>query len=111
MAQSVVKVTEAAASRMRALMASQGAEAEGIKLGITTKGCSGMAYTLDFARELSGNEEVVDEQGVRLFIDPSAVMYVIGTEVDFVEDKLGSMFVFRNPNEKARCGCGESFSV
>ena len=79
--------------------------------GVKPSGCSGFSYQLDFAREIEPGAEVVDLDGIKLVIDPRAVMYVLGTELDFVEDKLGAQFVFRNPNEKARCGCGESFSV
>lgn len=108
---SVVQVTPAAAARMRELLATQPDGAAGIKLGVKTTGCSGMSYTMDFAKEPQGGAEVVDVEGVRLFVDPMAVMYLLGTEMDFVRDKLGASFVFRNPNEKSRCGCGESFNV
>ncbi len=108
-----ISLTPAAASRVRHLLASQGGEgAFGLRLGIKTTGCSGYSYQLDFAREVEPGAEVVEvEDGLRVVIDPRAVMHVLGTELDYVEDKLGAQFVFKNPNEKARCGCGESFSV
>ncbi len=111
MARSAISLTPAAAGRVRELLASQGDGALGLKLGVKPSGCSGFSYQLDFAREIAPGAEVVDLDGIKLVIDPMAVMYVLGTELDFVEDKLGAQFVFRNPNEKARCGCGESFSV
>jgi iron-sulfur cluster assembly protein len=106
----LVSLTPAAARRMRDLLAGSGAAA-GIRLGVRSTGCSGFSYQLDFAREIEAGAEVIEVEGVKLVIDPKAVMYVLGTEVDYVEDKLGAQFVFKNPNEKARCGCGESFSV
>jgi iron-sulfur cluster assembly protein len=111
MARAAISLTAAAAGRVRELLASQGSGALGLKLGVKPSGCSGFSYQLDFAREIEPGAEVVELDGIKLVIDPRAVMYVLGTELDFVEDKLGAQFVFRNPNEKARCGCGESFSV
>lgn len=111
MAPQAISLTPAAASRVRHLLASQGKGALGLKLGVRSTGCSGFSYQLDFAREIEPGSEVVEVDGLRVVIDPRAVMYVLGTELDFVEDGLGAQFVFRNPNEKARCGCGESFSV
>jgi len=78
---------------------------------VKTAGCSGLTYQLDFARQIGEGDEIVELDGTRLIIDPEAIMFLIGTEMDFVEDKLGSSFKFRNPNEKGRCGCGESFTV
>ena len=111
MARTAISLTPAAANRVRELMANQGGDALGLRLAVKPSGCSGYSYQLDFAREIEPGAEVVDADGVKVVIDPRAVMYVLGTELDFVEDKLGAQFVFRNPNEKARCGCGESFSV
>jgi iron-sulfur cluster assembly protein len=111
MAKSLVSLTPAAAARARALMAQLGTDAVGIRLGVKSTGCSGFSYTLDFAREVGPDETVVEDGGITLVVDPKAVEYVAGTEVDFIEDKLGAQFVFRNPNEKTRCGCGESFSI
>jgi iron-sulfur cluster assembly protein len=111
MARAAISLTPAAVDRVRALLASQGEHAVGLKLGVKPSGCSGFSYQLDFAREIEPGAEVVDIEGLKVVIEPRAMMYVLGTELDFVEDKLGAQFVFRNPNEKARCGCGESFSV
>ena len=111
MAAQVLSLTPAAVERVRHLLASVGEGALGIRLGVKSTGCSGYSYKLDFAREIGAADEVIEAGDVKVVVDPMAVMYVLGTELDFVEDKLGSQFVFRNPNEKARCGCGESFSV
>ena len=107
----VVDLTPAAVARARELLANHGPDAAGIRLGVKTTGCSGMSYKLDFAHEIAADDTVVEADGVKLVVEPQAVMYVLGTQIDWVEDKLGAMFVFKNPNEKARCGCGESFSV
>ena len=113
MAHSLLSITPAAADRVRHLLATQGGEgAVGIRLGVKSTGCSGYSYKLDFARDVRPGEEVVEaDGGVRLVVEPMAVMYLLGTELDWVEDRLGAQFVFRNPNEKSRCGCGESFTV
>ena len=100
----MMKVSDAAARQVQALLSSRGKESLGIRIGVRTKGCSGMSYTLDF-------DEVLEDKGVTILIDPKATMFIIGTEMDYVEDKLESGFVFSNPNEKGRCGCGESFHV
>lgn len=106
-----ITVTEAAAERVKALLASRAKPSAGVRVGIRTKGCSGMSYTLEFADEPNPFDEVVEANGVTILIDPKATMFVLGTEMDYVEEKLESGFVFRNPNEKGRCGCGESFHV
>jgi iron-sulfur cluster assembly protein len=111
MAAQLISVTPAAARRIKYLIETQGPDAEGVRVGVRTAGCSGLAYTIDFAREIQAGDEVVDADGVKVVVDPKAVMHLLGTEMDFVEDKLGASFVFRNPNEKGRCGCGESFHV
>ena len=107
----VMTVTPAAAERVKALIESRGKPTAGIRIGVRSKGCSGMSYTLEFADSQQPMDEVVDTQGVKLLIDPKASLFLIGTEMDYEEEKLKSGFVFRNPNEKGRCGCGESFHV
>lgn len=108
---SPVTITSAASERIKALLASRGKPSQGIRVGVRTKGCSGLSYTIEYADEIGKYDEVVDAGDYKLLIDPKAVMFIIGTEMDFIEDKLKSGFVFRNPNEKGRCGCGESFHV
>jgi iron-sulfur cluster assembly protein len=105
-----LSITPRAAARARELLATQ-ADAAGIKLAVKPRGCSGWSYSLDFAKEVAPADRTIEVAGVTFVIDSQALPYVDGTEVDFVEDKLGSSFVFNNPNEKGRCGCGESFHV
>ncbi|MGY9018696.1 MAG: HesB/IscA family protein [Alphaproteobacteria bacterium] len=107
----VLKVTEAASSQLKKLIETHSPDAAGIRLAVNEGGCNGLTYAMDFAEEKGAADEVMEINGVQLMIDPMAVMYLVGTEMDFVEEKLGSNFVFRNPNETGRCGCGESFNV
>ncbi|NQV48092.1 MAG: iron-sulfur cluster assembly accessory protein [Rhodospirillaceae bacterium] len=104
-------VTDAAAMRVKAMLDGRGKPSVGVRIGVRTKGCSGMSYTLEFADEKNDFDEVLEDKGVTILIDPKATMFIIGTEMDYVVDKLESGFVFSNPNEKGRCGCGESFHV
>jgi len=104
-------MTDAAAKRIQALLAQRGKPSAGIRIGVRARGCSGLTYTLEYADEKGRLDEVVQDKGVTVLIDPKATMFIIGTEMDYVEDKLQSGFTFRNPNEKGRCGCGESFHV
>jgi iron-sulfur cluster assembly protein len=106
-----ISLTDAAVERVKLLLDKRGKPSAGIRIGVRTKGCSGMSYTLEYADEKSQYDEVVEFKGVTVMIDPKASMFVFGTEMDWVEDKMQSGFVFRNPNEKGRCGCGESFHV
>ena len=110
-AQQLIMLTDAAAERVKALIAQSAEPVEGLRVGVSTKGCSGMSYVFEYAKEKKPFEEEVSTKGVRVFVDPMATMYLVGAEMDYVEDKLKSGFVFKNPNEKSRCGCGESFSV
>jgi iron-sulfur cluster assembly protein len=106
-----INVTEAAAQRIKAMLAASEQPAVGMRIGVRARGCSGMSYTLDYAAARQPGDEVVEMHDVTIFIDPKASMFIFGTEMDYVTDKLESGFVFRNPNEKGRCGCGESFHV
>lgn len=105
-----LRITDAAADRLRGLMADKEGIV-GIRVGVKTAGCSGLAYTMEMADDVAKHDEVIEEKGVRILIDPKAILFLIGTEMDWEEDKLQAGFVFRNPNEKGRCGCGESFHV
>jgi iron-sulfur cluster assembly protein len=106
-----ISITDAAAERVQALLAKRGKPSAGIRIGVRTKGCSGLSYTIEYADEKTKFDEVVEAKGVTVLIDPKATLFILGTEMDYVEDKLQSGFVFKNPNEKGRCGCGESFHV
>jgi iron-sulfur cluster assembly protein len=107
----VMSVTPVAAERVKALIDGRGKPTVGIRIGVRSKGCSGLSYTLEFADKQEPLDEVIDTQGIKLLIDAKASLFLIGTEMDYEEEKLKSGFVFKNPNEKGRCGCGESFHV
>lgn len=111
MSTQVLSLTQAAIDRIKHLVETQGNGAPGIQVGVRTAGCSGMSYTIDFVDDIAADAELVEVDGVKVVIDPKAVMYLVGTEMDFVEDRLGSAFKFNNPNEAGRCGCGESFTI
>lgn len=104
-------ITDRAAAHIVHLLAKREKPSVGIKVGIRTRGCSGLSYTIEYADEIGKYDEVVEDKGVRVLIDPKAVMFLLGTEMDFQDEKFKSGFVFTNPNEKGRCGCGESFNV
>ena len=106
-----VRLSDAAAERIREIMANAEGKVQGVRVGVTNGGCAGMSYTMDYADAPQPFEEVVEDQGVKVFIDPKAIMFLIGTEMDFVREKLGSRFVFNNPNQTAACGCGESVTL
>ena len=111
MAGPILSLTDAAAERVRALMARTDEPVLGLRVGITTKGCNGMSYKVEYAKDRRKFEEVVEDKGVTIFVEPTAMMYLIGSQMDYVEDRFTSGFTFANPNEKGRCGCGESFNI
>ena len=104
-------ITDAAAARVKELLDKRGKPSAGIRIGVRTKGCSGLSYTLEYADERGKFDEIVEDKGVTILIDPKATMFLLGTEMDYVEEKMQAGFKFTNPNEKGRCGCGESFHV
>jgi iron-sulfur cluster assembly protein len=107
-----MSVTPAAAARVRMLLDKRGKPSAGVRIGVRTRGCSGLSYTLEYADAVEPGDEVIQpSDGIAILIAPKAAMFLFGTEMDFVEEKLQAGFVFRNPNEKGRCGCGESFHV
>ncbi len=105
-----VSLTEAAAGHVRSQLEGRG-RGLGIRLGVTTSGCSGMAYVLEFVDEQVPGDQVFEDHGVRVFVDPKSLVYLDGTELDFVREGLNEGLQFRNPNVSAECGCGESFTV
>ncbi len=107
----VIKITERAADRIRSILAQKGEGTGGLRIGVKKGGCAGMEYTLDWASEQGPHDEVVEQNGARVLIDPKAVLYLLGTEMDFKTDKLSSQFVFSNPNQTGACGCGESVNL
>lgn len=109
--QPILTLTDEAAAQARKLMGKADSEAIGLRVGIKTAGCSGLQYQVEFAKDQKPFEDKIEDKGVTIFIDPAAVMFIIGSEMDWAEDKFASSFTFNNPNETARCGCGESFTV
>jgi iron-sulfur cluster assembly protein len=107
----VMHLTEAAAERIHALQAAAGKEVEGVRIGVKNGGCAGMEYTVSYAQERGPHDEVVEDKGVKLLIDPTAVMFLLGTEMDYQSDRMRSGFVFNNPNQTSACGCGESVTL
>ena len=106
----VMTLTDAASARISALMAAKPG-IKGLKIGVKKGGCAGMEYTMSWAEEVGKFDEVIEDRGAVVLIDPAAVMYLLGTEMDFKIDKLASTFVFNNPNQKSSCGCGESVNL
>lgn len=106
-----IRITDAAAKRINEIVAKAAKPVLGVRVGVSNKGCSGKSYMVEYAQELRKFEDMVEHNGAKVFIDPKAVMYLLGSELDYRESKMESGFVFTNPNEKGRCGCGESFSV
>jgi iron-sulfur cluster assembly protein len=106
-----IRLTDAAAARVKEIM--EGAEGRyiGVRIGVTNGGCAGMSYTMAYAEDIKPFEDVAEEKGVKVVIDPKAILFLIGTELDFVQERLGARFVFNNPNQNAACGCGESVSI
>lgn len=106
-----MRLTEAAAERIKELMAKSERPIAGLRVGVRNGGCAGMAYTMEYASEFGPNDEVVEDKGVRIVIDPKAVLFLLGTEMDYRVDKLSAQFVFNNPNQTSACGCGESVQL
>ena len=106
-----VRLTDAAAVRLNEIMRNAQGKYLGVRVGVTNGGCAGMAYTMDYAQETNPTDEVMEDRGVKIFIEPKAILFLIGTELDFETTKLGSRFTFQNPNQTAACGCGESVSI
>jgi iron-sulfur cluster assembly protein len=107
----VMTMTDAAAARVRELIDRAGKPVAGVRVGVKNGGCAGMSYTMDLAESVERGDEVVDTKGVKVLIDPKAVLFLLGTEMDFTVDKLASKFVFKNPNQTSACGCGESVTL
>ena len=111
MSEQVIKLSDNAANRIKEIMSKAESSAIGVRVGVKSGGGAGMSYIMEYAKEAKKNEEVIEDKGVKVFIDSNAIMYLLGTEMDYKTDKFSSQFVFKNPNETERCGCGESFKV
>jgi iron-sulfur cluster assembly protein len=106
-----MRLSEAAATRIRDVIGKAERPVAGVRVGVKNGGCAGMSYTMEYAETVNPHDEVVEDRGVRLLIDPKAVLFLLGTEMDFKVDKMSSGFVFNNPNQTAACGCGESVTI
>ena len=111
MRQQIIKISDNAVLRIKEIMAQAKASTIGVRVGVKSGGCAGMTYIMEYASDIKSNEEVIEEKGVKILIDPKAIMYLLGTEMDYKKEKFSSQFIFKNPNETERCGCGESFKV
>jgi len=107
----LLSITDAAADRIKHLVATSEKPVAGLRVSLSTKGCNGMSYVFEYAEEKMALDELIEYNGANVFVDPAAIMFIFGSEMDYVEDRLESRFVFSNPNEAGRCGCGESFSI
>lgn len=107
----LMSLTDAAAERVHEIMANSEKTIAGVRVGVKNAGCAGMAYTMDYAEEADPLDDVVEDKGVKLFVDPKAVLFLLGTEMDYEVTQLKSGFVFKNPNETSACGCGESVTI
>ena len=107
----VLSLTDAAADRIKAIMADADRPIAGLRVGVKNGGCAGMSYTMEYAEGRKPGEDMVEENGVTVFIDPKAVLFLLGTQMDFTSTKLASQFVFNNPNQTSACGCGESVAI
>jgi iron-sulfur cluster assembly protein len=107
----VMTLTDAAAVRVREIMETSSSPVAGLRVGVKNGGCAGMSYTMDWAQEIGPHDEVIEDKGVKVLIDPKALLFLLGTEMDFETTKLSSGFVFHNPNQTSACGCGESVAI
>ena len=107
----VMRLTDAAAERIKAVMARAEKPVAGLRVGVKNGGCAGMSYTMEYAESAAKFDEVVEDKGVKILIDPKAVLFLLGTEMDFKTEKLSAQFVFNNPNQTSACGCGESVQL
>ena len=107
----IVRLSDAAAARIQEIMRGAEGRYQGVRVGVVNGGCAGMSYTMDYAEAAKPLDEIVEDKGVKIFVDPKAVMFLVGTEMDFKRDKLASRFVFINPNQTEACGCGESVAI
>jgi iron-sulfur cluster assembly protein len=106
-----MRLTDAAAERIKAVMSRADTPVVGVRVGVKNGGCAGMEYTMEYAEGVKPNDEVVEDKGVKILIDPKAVLFLLGTEMDYKTEKLSAQFIFNNPNQTSACGCGESVQL
>ena len=107
----IIKLSDNAANRIKEIMAGVESNSVGVRVAVKSGGCAGMSYVMEYAKKANPNDEIVEDKGVKVLIDPKAIMYLLGTEMDYKKEEFSSTFVFKNPNETERCGCGESFKT
>ena len=107
----IIKLSDNAANRIKKIMSGEESTSIGVRVAVKSGGCAGMSYVMEYAKEVNPNDEVIDDKGVKVFVDAAEVMYLLGTEMDYKKEEFSSSFVFNNPNETERCGCGESFKI
>ena len=111
MSKQIIKLSDKAANRIKEIMSNAQKDSIGVRVGVKSGGCAGLSYIMEYTNKIEPNDEVIEDKGVKVFIDSSAIMYLLGTEMDYKEEEFSSSFVFKNPNETERCGCGESFKI
>ena len=111
MTKQIISLSENAAKRIKEIMFAAEKNSLGVRVGVKSGGCAGMSYIMEYTKEINPNDEIIEDKGVKVFIDSAATMYLLGTEMDYKKNDFSSSFVFNNPNETERCGCGESFKV
>jgi len=107
----VITLSDNAASRIKEILSNDETKSIGVRVGVKSGGCAGMSYIMEYAKEINPTDEIIEDKGVKVFVDPGAIMYLLGTEMDYKKEQFSSTFVFKNPNETERCGCGESFKT
>ena len=107
----VITLSDNAASRIKEILSNDETKSVGVRVGVKSGGFAGMSYIMEYAKEINSNDEIIEDKGVKVFIDPGAIMYLLGTEMDYKKEQFSSTFIFKNPNETERCGCGESFKT
>ncbi|MFL2896107.1 MAG: HesB/IscA family protein [Candidatus Pelagibacter sp.] len=107
----IISLSNNAANRIKEIMSNAEKNSIGVRIGVKSGGCAGMSYVMEYAKKIDPSDELIEDKGVKVFIDPGAIMYLLGTEMDYKKEQFSSSFVFNNPNETERCGCGESFKV
>jgi len=107
----IIKLSNNAASRIKEIMSDAEKDALGVRVSVKSGGCAGMSYVMEYTKEANPSDEIIEDKGVKVYIDSAAILYLLGTEMDYKKEEFSSSFVFNNPNETERCGCGESFKV
>ena len=111
MSKQAITLSDRAAERVKEIVAQSKEPIVGVRVGVSSGGCAGMSYVMEYAKKINPNDEIIEDKGVKVLIDPQAIMYLLGTEMDYKKEELSSTFIFKNPNETERCGCGESFKI